>query len=180
MYIWLVFSSLAFLSLAWALWKYAIRCCIRDRLFTLRDELRRRYVSAEIPLDSATYVAMRSLFNSHLRLSRERFLFRVIFLQAQAERKPDVADALKSLAFLPESEHAGVAQKDREARTEAAKLLLLNEFFSSALLLLFGILILLLRAVGKTTQLVLRIQPAVEAYSTEKDKQYMGVNGCTA
>lgn len=75
---------------AWQAWQRTALDVCRDRLFDIRDEARRYFISRNIPLDDKVYVALRDLLNGHIRYAKKMTFPRFISMTFAMFKHQDV------------------------------------------------------------------------------------------
>lgn len=85
----------------WKAWKKTALDQCRDRLFDIRDDARRYFISRNIPLDHGIYVSLRRLLNAHirytLRMTFPRYLSMTFAMRSNPELMAEMRAELESL-----------------------------------------------------------------------------------
>lgn len=86
--------------LTWVAWSRMLRPSIlddtRDRLFDLREGVRRYFLAQGHGLDHAVYVELRNLINSHLRYTEELTFFHFVHANVWSVKHQQSAAALRA------------------------------------------------------------------------------------
>lgn len=86
----LVFLGLNILIIM-AIWHFAVKKTLldhtRDKLFDLRDELRRVYVEREWALDTELYGNLRSMINAYLRYTENYSVWQVVAVRVELSKQ---------------------------------------------------------------------------------------------
>lgn len=80
----------------WKAWKNTALDECRDRLFDIRDDARRYFLSKNIPLDNRVYIAFRGLMNAHIRYTLKMTFPRFVSMTFAMTSNPDLIGKMKA------------------------------------------------------------------------------------